>query len=192
MQNDFDSCLPWKSIIFPFSRWIYWVKRKMPSNMPTMCGFISSCTCAKNPFGHLLFIETFCSIQWFCLRTLKSLITLHGCAGIRCPHMPEDKFSHGAAHIYTLILGHLNFFSYLSLNLIKSILLLVDLSENNAGWVAKSGDFNQTPSDLKKGKRTVQGVPQSQTAALPRPQEEEPTLFARACLSPYLVLRLVY
>ena len=27
----------------------------------------------------------------------------------------------------------------------------------------------------KKGKRKVQGVPQSQTAALPRPQEEEGT-----------------
>ena len=26
---------------------------------------------------------------------------------------------------------------------------------------------------LKKGKRKVQGVPQSQTAALPRPQKEE-------------------
>ena len=29
--------------------------------------------------------------------------------------------------------------------------------------------------ELKKGKRKVQGVPQSQTAALPRPQEEEET-----------------
>ena len=28
----------------------------------------------------------------------------------------------------------------------------------------------------KKGKRKVQGVPQSQTAALPRPQEEEETV----------------
>ena len=28
---------------------------------------------------------------------------------------------------------------------------------------------------LKKSKRKVQGVPQSQTAALPRPQEEEET-----------------
>ena len=28
---------------------------------------------------------------------------------------------------------------------------------------------------FKKGKRKVQGVPQSQTAALPRPQEEEGT-----------------
>ena len=27
----------------------------------------------------------------------------------------------------------------------------------------------------KKGKRKVQGVPQSQTAAIPRPQEEEET-----------------
>ena len=30
-------------------------------------------------------------------------------------------------------------------------------------------------STVKKGKRKVQGVPQSQTAALPRPQEEEET-----------------
>ena len=33
----------------------------------------------------------------------------------------------------------------------------------------------QEHSSLKKGKRKVQGVPQSQTAALPRPQEEEKT-----------------
>ena len=31
------------------------------------------------------------------------------------------------------------------------------------------------PDMPKKGKRKVQGVPQSQTAALPRPQEEEET-----------------
>ena len=31
------------------------------------------------------------------------------------------------------------------------------------------------PTSTKKGKRKVQGVPQSQTAALPRPQEEEET-----------------
>ena len=30
-------------------------------------------------------------------------------------------------------------------------------------------------SCMEKGKRKVQGVPQSQTAALPRPQEEEET-----------------
>ena len=33
----------------------------------------------------------------------------------------------------------------------------------------------QYRTHLKKGKRKVQGVPQSQTAALPRPQEEEET-----------------
>ena len=31
------------------------------------------------------------------------------------------------------------------------------------------------PISTKKGRRKVQGVPQSQTAALPRPQEEEET-----------------
>ena len=35
-------------------------------------------------------------------------------------------------------------------------------------------DFHYV-SLYKKGKRKVQGVPQSQTAALPRPQEEEET-----------------
>ena len=35
--------------------------------------------------------------------------------------------------------------------------------------------FNLCNLLLKKGKRKVQGVPQSQTAALPRPQEEEET-----------------
>ena len=42
--------------------------------------------------------------------------------------------------------------------------------------------FQHLPRDLanvnalkKKSKRKVQGVPQSQTAALPRPQEEEET-----------------
>ena len=34
---------------------------------------------------------------------------------------------------------------------------------------------SNNPTEKKKGKRKVQGVPQSQTAALPRPQEEEET-----------------
>ena len=44
------------------------------------------------------------------------------------------------------------------------------------------GDFLGSPHGTntagvvcRKGKRKVQGVPQSQTAALPRPQEEEET-----------------
>ena len=39
----------------------------------------------------------------------------------------------------------------------------------------KSLPFEKENSLKKKGKRKVQGVPQSQTAALPRPQEEEET-----------------
>ena len=35
--------------------------------------------------------------------------------------------------------------------------------------------FDSRLSDIKKGNRKVQGVPQLQTAALPRPQEEEET-----------------
>ena len=35
--------------------------------------------------------------------------------------------------------------------------------------------INHKATKSKKGKRKVQGVPQSQTAALPRPQEEEET-----------------
>ena len=46
-------------------------------------------------------------------------------------------------------------------------------------WITNSQphitlDLNlSNPQQIKKGKRKVQGVPQSQTAALPRPQEEE-------------------
>ena len=36
-------------------------------------------------------------------------------------------------------------------------------------------DCTQLDVSWKKGKRKVQGVPQSQTAALPRPQEKEET-----------------
>ena len=50
---------------------------------------------------------------------------------------------------------------YLSLNYIEISHQLFWDTENNSHW--------------KKGKRKVQGVPQSQTAALPRPQEEEET-----------------
>ena len=40
-------------------------------------------------------------------------------------------------------------------------------------YLYKIATFSHQP--LKKGKRKVQGVPQSQTAALPRHQEEEET-----------------
>ena len=46
--------------------------------------------------------------------------------------------------------------------------LLYDFAHLRASNIYKRGIS-------KKGKRKVQGVPQSQTAALPRPQEEEET-----------------
>ena len=48
-------------------------------------------------------------------------------------------------------------------------LILLFLVIRNFVWII----INR--SHCKKGKRKVQGVPQSQTAALPRPQEEEET-----------------
>ena len=36
----------------------------------------------KVSYGLLLSVYTFCSIQWFCQRTVKALISLRGCAGI--------------------------------------------------------------------------------------------------------------
>ena len=49
-------------------------------------------------------------------------------------------------------------------------------SESSLGTfrLNKDAKFLRTDNE-KKGKRKVQGVPQSQTAALPRPQEEEET-----------------
>ena len=53
-------------------------------------------------FGHLLSIETWFSIQWFCLRTAKAMIRLRGCAvwsGLCCSHLPKDTVLHGEAQI---------------------------------------------------------------------------------------------
>ena len=53
---------------------------------------------------------------------------------------------------------------------VKSCIILVCLFMNVCKLLNKSQIMFK-----KKGKRKVQGVPQSQTAALPRPQEEEET-----------------
>ena len=50
-------------------------------------------------------------------------------------------------------------------------------SRSTAFWKQKKEQWgtNSVKTNATKGKRKVQGVPQSQTAALPRPQEEEET-----------------
>ena len=50
--------------------------------------------------------------------------------------------------------------------------MLQGLSEPELRWLVYK--YRQNVGK-QKGKRKVQGVPQSQTAALPRPQEEEET-----------------
>ena len=53
--------------------------------------------------------------------------------------------------------------------------ILTPLNECMGRLSRVSTRHKQTGVVCKKGKRKVQGVPQSQTAALPRPQEEEET-----------------
>ena len=52
---------------------------------------------------------------------------------------------------------------------------LVKIAEVSRADIPVRNWWNLRISNPKKGKRKVQGVPQSQTAALPRPQEEEVT-----------------
>ena len=51
----------------------------------------------------LLSIHTFCSIQSFYQQTGRALsdcMDTQADLGLRCLHMPEDMFSHGAAHVF--------------------------------------------------------------------------------------------
>ena len=59
--------------------------QKETSNMRKMCEFTSG-TCAVSS-NYLLSIETFYSIQRFCLRTAKALVRLRGCAGWSGPSL---------------------------------------------------------------------------------------------------------
>ena len=48
--------------------------------------------------GHSLPIHTFCSVQWFCYRTVKALIRLHGRAGWSEPSLSAYARRHVFAH----------------------------------------------------------------------------------------------
>ena len=63
---------------------------------------------------------------------------------------------------------------YIYIENFKNVLTRNHWTDSNITW--QEGFLGDTlPRLFKKGKRKVQGVPQSQTAALPRPQEEEET-----------------
>ena len=59
---------------------------------------------------------------------------------------------------------------------LKFVIILGNVKENTHENSLLKQTWKRYPLvQKKKGKRKVQGVPQSQTAALPRPQEEEET-----------------
>ena len=66
---------------------------KVSSSMRKMCGFTSSCTCAVST-GYFLAIETFYSIQWFCSRVAKTLISLRGWEGWSWPSLSAYDLGH--------------------------------------------------------------------------------------------------
>ena len=86
---------------------------KMPLSKWRMCGFTSSCACAKY---HLYlcspFTESVVSNDSFSRQQSR-----HAQAdlGLCCRHMPKDTYLHGTAQL-PKILGHFNSLPYLSLN----------------------------------------------------------------------------
>ena len=81
------------------------VKRKVPPSMRKMCGFTSSCTRAKSrpekcsPLKHYIVSKD--SVCWQ-RRPWSDCADAQADQGLRCPHMPEDTFSHGAAPVAVL------------------------------------------------------------------------------------------
>ena len=72
------------------------VKRKVPSNVCKMRRLRPSCTCAK-------YHPCFCSPFIYSVVSNDSDSDKEGPdqadLGLRCPHMPKDTFSHGAARV---------------------------------------------------------------------------------------------
>ena len=62
--------------------------------MRNMRRFRSSCVCAKH--HHLLDMNTFCCIQWFCYRALNKLIRLRGCTGWSGP----SRSAYARIHVF--------------------------------------------------------------------------------------------
>ena len=74
---------------------------KVPPDMRKMCRFTTSCTCTVSS-GHLLSIETSIVLSGSVYGQQKprsNCTDAQADLGLCCLHMPEDVFSHGAAHI---------------------------------------------------------------------------------------------
>ena len=70
--------------------------------MRKMRRFRSSCACVKyhpgfySPFIHSVVSNDSVSWKW---RTWSDYADVQADLGLRCPHMPEDTFSHGSTHL---------------------------------------------------------------------------------------------
>ena len=102
--------------------------------------------------------------------------------GLRSPHMPEHTFSLGSARseyiAYTAI-DNISFYNVMNL-LSRTFMDPFMLVYGGCPCInfTLSTFYSICVQKCKKGKRKVQGVPQSQTAALPRHQEDNRERFA--------------
>ena len=71
---------------------------KVPSSMRKIRKFKSFCACAKSHMG--LCSPLIYSVVMILLRDSENCADLEADQGPRYPHMPKDKFSHRAVHIY--------------------------------------------------------------------------------------------
>ena len=70
--------------------------------MRKTCRFRSFCSCERKvSFQHLFSINTFYSVNWFCMRTAKALIRLRGCAGWSGPSLCEHAQWRRPVFMYT-------------------------------------------------------------------------------------------
>ena len=81
------------------------VKQKVPLSMRKMRGFTSSCTCAMfHPGIYSPLKQSIVANDSNCgqRRPWSDCADAQANLGLRCPHMPEDTFSHGTAHLRTV------------------------------------------------------------------------------------------
>ena len=95
--------------------------------------------------------------------------------------IPENRIWHFMQPMETICMKFQNLFprtnkkKYLKCRLLQFLHRLLRVNNHNTTWTLSCLIWYSHVDKKKGGKRKVQGVPQSQTAALPRHQEEEET-----------------
>ena len=77
---------------------------KVPSSVPKMCGFTSSCTCTKFHLDYcsslkhsIVYNDSVCG-QW---RPWSDCTDVQADLGLHCPHKPDNMLLHEVAHVIT-------------------------------------------------------------------------------------------